>query len=290
MTHTANDLQHVADMLRLSLADVGLTTPRKVEEIRRLGDMDLVNRELGIRGDLTPYLQLVEGWHQRGYTITSVLDSAYPELLREVREAPPLVFTEGALLPEERGASIVGSRTASLNALAAARDVAGHLVQLGLPVISGLAAGIDSAAHEGALDAGGRTVAVMGTGLDRTFPAANRELRERIVSQNGLVLSQFLPEEGGSKRSFPMRNAVMSGYGIATIVIAATEKSGTHHQARAAVKHGRGLIFTAKVADEVSWARALVNKGLAEVAHSPERAAELAASMLSTRDLELSLF
>ncbi|AWT27428.1 DNA processing protein DprA [Corynebacterium provencense] len=290
MTQPANDLRHVADMLRFSLSDVGLTGPRKVEEIRRLGDMKLVDREWDINDDLTPYLTRVSNWQQRGYTITSILDRDYPELLREVREAPPLIFTQGALLPEERGASIVGSRDAAPGALAAARDVAGHLVELGLPVISGLAAGIDSAAHEGALDAGGRTVAIMGTGLDHTFPASNRELRQRIIDQDGLVLSQFLPEENGSKRSFPMRNAVMSGYGIATIVIAATEKSGTHHQARAAVKHGRGLIFTAKVATEVSWARALVKDGLAVIAHSPREAADLAAGMLEARDRELSLF
>lgn len=290
MTNPADDLQHVADILRFSLADVGLTGPRKVEEIRRLGDMELVDQEWDISGDLSPYLKRISDWQMRGYTVTSILNGDYPELLREVREAPPLIFTQGTLDPSEGGASIVGSRDAAPSAIAAAREVAGHLVGLELPVISGLAAGIDSAAHEGALDAGGRTVAVMGTGLDHTFPASNRDLRRRIITQGGMVLSQFLPEENGSKRSFPMRNAVMSGYGIATIVIAATENSGTHHQARAAVKHGRGLIFTAKVASEVSWARALVDDNLAAIARSPEEAARLAADMLLTRDRELSLF
>lgn len=290
MTHPADDLQHVADILRFSLADVGLSSPRKVEEIRRWGSMDRVDQEWGVSGDLTPYLQRIDEWRQRGYTVTSILDREYPELLREVWEAPPVIFTQGTLRPDERGASIVGSRNAAPGALTAARDVAGHLVELGLPVISGLAAGIDAAAHTGALEAGGRTIAVMGTGLDHTFPAANRDLRQRIIDQDGLVLSQFIPEESGSKRSFPMRNAVMSGYGIATIVIAAAEKSGTRHQARAAVKHGRGLIFTAKVADEVSWARTLVEDGLAVIAHSPGEAAALAAGMLVTRDHELSLF
>jgi DNA processing protein len=284
------DARRIADVLRFSLADLGVTNPRKVEELRKLGDIDLVNEEWGVTGDLASFLRRVESWWDHGYGVSTILDATYPELLREVREAPALVFSEGLIVPEETGVSVVGSRNATPAELEAARETAGALVSRGLPVISGLAAGIDAAAHAGAMDAGGRTVAVMGTGLDHTYPAENRALRSRIVDTGGLVLSSFLPEARGSKQSFPMRNAVMSGYGVATIVIAAGEKSGTRHQAHAAVRHGRGVILTGKTADTVSWARALVERGVAQVAHSPVEAADMAVRMLSVREQDLVLF
>ncbi len=104
----------------------------------------------------------------------------------------------------------------------------------GITVISGLAAGIDTAAHVAALDAGGRTVAVLGTGINRVYPAANRELQERIACE-GLVLSQFWPDAAATKKSFPLRNATMSGYGRVTIVGEAGETSGARIQARVCV-------------------------------------------------------
>src|SRR5581483_252563 len=108
--------------------------------------------------------------------------------------------------------------------------------------ISGLAAGIDTAAHTAALESGGRTVAVIGTGITRCYPAANIELQEAIA-HSGLVLSQFWPESSASKASFPMRNATMSAYGRATIVVEASEQSGARIQARLAVAHGRPVVL-----------------------------------------------
>jgi len=142
------------------------------------------------------------------------------------------------------------------------------VVEAGLTVVSGLAAGIDTAAHTAALDAGGRTVAVMGTGLERTYPATNKNLRERIVANRGLVMTQFEPDAPVKPANFPMRNAVMSGYGITTFVVTASEHSGTRSQTKNAVKHGRGVVLARRVAETTSWGRELARSGQACVAES----------------------
>lgn len=147
-----------------------------------------------------------------------------------------MLFSVGRLDPADNGISVVGSRNASPGQLQVARDIATALIHRGIT----LAAGIDTAAHTAALAAGGRTVTVMGTGLGHTYPAANRQLRQHIES-TGRAVSQFFPDQTGSRASFPMRNAVMSGYGRATIVVGASEKSGTRHQAKAAVGCSRGV-------------------------------------------------
>jgi DNA processing protein len=120
-------------------------------------------------------------------------------------------------------------------------------------VISGLAAGIDTAAHTAALAAGGRTVAVIGTGLHHAYPAQNRQLQERIGHEH-LVLSQFLPDGGPTKKTFPMRNAVMSGYAAATVVVEAAHRSGARMQAGLALRHGRPVLLLDTLLEH-DWAR-----------------------------------
>ena len=205
-------------------------------------------------------------WLERGYGMVSVLDEEYPARLRDVREAPAILYYEGDLRSTDQGVCVVGSRQADEAALEVASYVSRSLVEAGLTVVSGLAAGIDAAAHTSALEAGGRTVAVMGTGLERTYPRQNAELRRRIVGDGGLVITQFEPGATVTRASFPMRNAVMSGYGITTFVVVASEHSGTRTQARNAVKHGRGVILSRRVARETSWGQEMANSGEALVA------------------------
>lgn len=295
-TMTSADLQPLADMLQLMAEPLvpqeggrALTQPQKVEEVRRLGGASELLDSWGVPRD-AEYMKQIKYWEASGVGMTFLLNADYPTLLREVREAPGLLFYEGNLDPADHGVSVVGSRNAGQKALTAAGDIARSLAAHRITVISGLAEGIDTAAHTAALDVHARTVAVMGTGLQHTYPAQNRPLREQIVASGGLIISQFTPEKRGSRSSFPMRNSVMSGYGLATVVVAAQEKSGTRHQALAAVKHGRGLIFTSNVAASVSWARAYVSQGLAKVANSAEEAGDIAAEMLADRNRELALF
>jgi DNA processing protein len=136
-----------------------------------------------------------------------------------------------------------------------------------MTVIAGLARGIDTAAHRSALDAGGRTVAIIGTGIGRVYPAENRGLQGEIASR-GLVLSQFWPDAPPQKHTFLMRTATMSGYGLATVVIEAGETSGARVQARLAIEHGRQVILTGRVVDRNQWAPRLVGRPGVHVAES----------------------
>jgi DNA processing protein len=147
--------------------------------------------------------------------------------------------------------------------------VARALAAQEITVISGLARGIDTAAHRAALDAGGRTVAVIGTGLGRAYPTENRGLQEEIASK-GLVLSQFWPEAPPQKHTFLMRNATMSGYGLATVVVEAGETSGARDQARIAVEHGRQVILTDQVVTQNAWAQALIGRPGVHIASTVE--------------------
>lgn len=196
-------------------------------------------------------------WHDSGYQTTSVVDDDYPSSLHTIRESPALIYWQGVLKPDDLGVAVVGSRKASERAKSNARRIVNMVVDKGWTVVSGLAQGIDAAAHAAALEAGGRTVAVMGTGLERTYPLEHAELREQIVSCGGLVMTQFEPGAPVSKRSFPMRNVTMSGYSLATIVVTAGEHSGTRHQARRALLHGRNVILLAPVVEETSWGKTM---------------------------------
>jgi DNA processing protein len=219
--------------------------------------------------EITPEIAAadVQSWLDRGFRLVSVLDDEYPARLRGVQEAPPVIFTLGRLVADDPGVSVVGSRDASPPALKMAADIAYGLTERKLTVVSGLARGIDAAAHRAALDAGGRTVAVIGSGISRSYPAENRALQGEIA-QRGLVLSQFWPDAPPQKHTFLMRNAVMSGYGLATIVVEAGETSGARAQARMAVEHGRQVILTSQVVSRNQWAQQLVGRPGVQVAGS----------------------
>lgn len=206
-------------------------------------------------------------WAEEGSQLVTVLDADYPERLRGVHQAPPVLFYRGSLDPGDMGVSVVGSRKASEQGLRIAANVARELVARNITVVSGLALGIDTAAHRSALDAGGRVVGVIGTGINKTYPAQNRGLHQE-VAENGLLLSQFWPDAPPQKHTFPIRNATMSGYGIATVVVQAGETSGARIQARLAVEHGRPVILTDLVVEANEWARALVGRPGVHVATS----------------------
>lgn len=221
----------------------------------------------------------VERWRRAPYRFLTFLDPDYPPRLRDVHQMPPVLFSRGTLVDGDVGVSVVGSRHPSAAGSRFAADVAGRLVDRGLTVISGLAAGIDTAAHRAALDAGGRTVAVVGTGITRCFPESNGALQEEIATQ-GLIISQFWPDAPPTKQSFPMRNATMSAYGYATVVVEAGENSGTRIQARFAVEHGRPVILSSAVATGTNWGRALIGAPGVQVAKDPAEVASLVQDLL----------
>ncbi len=198
-------------------------------------------------------------WAGRGWRLLSILDEDYPARLRGIHQAPPVLFARGRLVRDDMAVSVVGSREASPRGLDIAAGIARELAARGVTVLGGLALGIDTAAHRGALAAGGRTVCVIGTGIGRAYPAGNRGLQEEIAAR-GLVLSQFWPDAPPQRHNFLMRNATMSGYGLATVVVEAGERSGSRAQARIAVGHGRPVILTSLVVQRNDWARALVGR------------------------------
>ncbi len=201
----------------------------------------------------------IADWADQGWRVLTILDEDYPARLRAIHQAPPVLFARGTVVRDDVAVSVVGSRKASPRGLDIAAGVARELVARGVTVLGGLALGIDAAAHRAALGAGGRTVGVIGTGIDRAYPASNRELQEQIAGR-GLVLSQFWPGAAPQRHNFLMRNATMSGYGLATVVVEAGEQSGSRAQARIAVGHGRPVILTSRVVAGNDWARALVGR------------------------------
>lgn len=210
-------------------------------------------------GELDPLAEAeseLKRWEASGLQFLSVLDPTFPQRLLDIHQVPPFLFGRGDVRPTDRGVSIVGSRRASERSLGIAQTLARMMVDDGITVIAGLAEGIDAAAHRAALDAGGRTVAFIGTGQNVSYPAKNRAMQEEIASA-GLVLSQFWPDAPVQKHNFLMRNALMSGYGLATIVVEAGELSGTRAQARMAVEHGRPVILTDIVVANTQWGKDL---------------------------------
>jgi DNA processing protein len=197
----------------------------------------------------------------------TILDGDYPARLRGIHQAPPILFARGTLIADDSAVSVVGSRQASDRGLDIAAGVARELVSRSVTVVAGLALGIDTAAHRAALAVGGRTVAIIGTGINRVYPAQNADLHAEIAA-SGLLLSQFWPDAPPRKQNFLMRNATMSGYGLATVVVEAGEHSGARAQARLAVEHGRPVILTDMVLKRNEWAQALVNRPGIHVASS----------------------
>ena len=201
----------------------------------------------------------IAGWNRDGFQLLTVLDDGYPQNLRTVYDRPPILFASGQLTPQDaRSIAIVGARRASPAGLAAAASIADALARAGYVVVSGLAAGVDTAAHEAALAAGGRTAAVLGTGLRHSYPPENASLQRRIAAE-GVVLSQFWPEAPPTRRSFPRRNAVMSGLALGTVVVEATVRSGARLQSRLALAHGRPVFLWRTLLTE-PWAREVAQR------------------------------
>lgn len=214
-------------------------------------------------------------WRLQGYGVHHFYSDTFPAQLREIHEMPLIVWTYGSLAPDKRAVSVVGTRKPSSWALKFVDDVVAGLVEREITIVSGLALGIDTRAHEKSLEIGGRTVAVLGNGLDHAYPPANAMLQEQIAS-HGLLLSQFSPEMHPTRKTFPMRNAVMSGFSRVSLIVEASEHSGTRIQGRVAVAHGRAVILTHDVVSSTQWGSELQSQPGVHVVNSASEAVELA--------------
>jgi DNA processing protein len=197
---------------------------------------------------------------QVGARLVTVLDDDYPPNLRLVANPPPFLFYRGTLRRDDiLSVAVVGTRTASEQGLRCAREMAAVLVGAGVPVLSGLADGVDTAAHEATLEAGGRTIAVIGSGILRTYPAKNRALAERMAERGALV-SQFWPAQPPVRHTFPRRNIVTAGMSQGTVVIEASRTSGARLQARLALQHGKTAFLVDSLVTGHEWARTYLER------------------------------
>lgn len=183
----------------------------------------------------------IERVRSLGADILLLDDGVYPQLLREIFDPPITLYVKGewSLCLEGPCVGVVGSRRASTYGQNAAVMLARDLAERGVTIISGLARGIDAAAHRGALEAGGRTVAVMGTGLDQVYPRDHKKLADEILERGGALVSEFPLETPPAPQNFPYRNRVISGLSLGVLIVEAAENSGSLITARLALEQGR---------------------------------------------------
>ena len=207
------------------LLEVEGITPRLISALRQaslpdevLKDMDLVS--------------------QKGYQIVCLTDPLYPPLLREIPDPPSFLYLLGTLDPSDNILAVVGSRHGSSYGISTTRRLCCDLAGKGLTIASGMARGIDAAAHEGAMMGNGRTIAVLGSGLEQIYPAENHDLFYKI-SENGAVISEFPLRASPEAHHFPMRNRIISGISLGTLVVEAARNSGSLITARLAAEQNR---------------------------------------------------
>jgi DNA processing protein len=199
--------------------------------------------------DLEAELQRIE---KAGVRVVSRDDTEYPKNLREIYDPPLVLYVKGALTDRDALAiAVVGSRRTSLYGQDMARKLAFQLARVGVTVVSGLARGIDTAAHNGALQAKGRTVAVIGCGIDVVYPAENKKLADEIVEKGGAVVTEFPFGVQPDRQNFPMRNRIISGWSLGVVVVEANLKSGALITANQAGEQGRQVFAVPGRADSI---------------------------------------
>lgn len=180
-----------------------------------------------------------ERMQAQGIQVFTWEDETYPRRLKEIDQPPPVLYLRGSLLPEDEWAvAIVGTRGITSYGRQVCAEIAGGLAHRGVAVVSGLARGVDAEAHKAALTAGGRTLAVLGSGVDQIYPPEHRQLAERIIS-GGALISDYAPGTPPDGINFPPRNRIISGMSLAVIVVEAGDHSGALITAEFAAEQGR---------------------------------------------------
>ena len=200
--------------------------------------LKLIERLIAIR-EKVDLSRLWENTQSKGIHVLTWKDEAYPQRLKEIEQPPPVLYLRGELIPEDDWAvAIVGSRRVTPYGRQVTEEIASFLAASGVTVVSGLARGVDALAHNSALKAGGRTLAVLGSGVDRIYPPENRALAEHIYAR-GAVLSDYAPGTAPEASNFPPRNRIISGLSMAVVVVEAGETSGALITAEFAAEQGR---------------------------------------------------
>ena len=193
-----------------------------------------------LRHALADEARLLDGLAKKKMALVLREDAQYPPLLRQIAHPPHLLYVYGETdLTDRFPVAVVGTRRASAYGLTHTRELAAELAQTGVCVVSGLALGIDAAAHTGALDGGGRTVAVLGSALDKPYPQENKPLMRRILESGGSVVSEYAPGTPPSRYSFLQRNRIIAGMSLGTLVTEGPRRSGALNTATRTLESGR---------------------------------------------------
>lgn len=193
-----------------------------------------------LRHALADEARLLGGLAKKKMALVLRKDAQYPPLLRQIAHPPHLLYVYGETdLTDRFPVAVVGTRRASAYGLTHTREIAAELAQTGVCVVSGLALGIDAAAHTGALDGGGRTVAVLGSALDKPYPQENKPLMRRILESGGSVVSEYAPGTPPSRYSFLQRNRIIAGMCLGTLVTEGPRRSGALNTATRTLENGR---------------------------------------------------
>lgn len=219
--------RQIYDADEIALAQTGILSRDNIASITSMKTRDNANR-------------VMEDLEEENIDVVTLDDNDYPYLLKNICDPPICLYVKGKLLAEETSIAVVGSRKASGYGLSSARRISADLSEYGICVISGMARGIDTAAHQGALSAGGRTIAVLGCGLDIVYPPENKRLMERIL-EKGAVISEYPPGVQPAPHHFPIRNRIVSGMSVGVLVVEASEKSGSLITAQLALEQGRDV-------------------------------------------------
>jgi DNA processing protein len=213
-----------------------------------------------------------------GVRIVGCGEPDYPLLLTEIFDPPPVLYVRGRLEADEgaRSVAVVGARAATPAGRALARAMSRELAAAGATIVSGLARGIDTAAHQGALDASGRTVAVLGCGLDRVYPPENAALA-RAIEADGAIVSEFPLATPPLPHHFPQRNRLIAGWSRGVVVVEAARRSGALNTARTAADEGRDVMAVPGHPSQAAWegTNQLLRDGAALVRDARDVAAEL---------------
>lgn len=220
-----NSPENVFEASGEDLLEVKGITPRLITAIKHHKTRDPVKRDF----DLVM---------KKGYKIVTMSDTDYPPLLLQIPDPPPFLYVFGRLNGSFKNIAVVGSRNATEYGISTTRRLCKDLALLKMTIVSGMAIGIDSAAHQGALMGKGNTIAVLGSGLEIVYPAENRKLFHRIA-ENGAVISEFPLLTEPEPHNFPIRNRIISGISLGTVVVEATKRSGSLITARLAAEQNR---------------------------------------------------
>ena len=232
-------------------AEAILSAPR-TELLRVEGVGDEVARNIASWRDQVDFDAELARIEKAGVRIVTRDDADYPKHLREIYDPPLVLYVRGRLLEDERLAiGIVGSRRTTLYGQEMSRKLAYQLARVGMTIVSGLARGIDTEAHRGALQAKGRTVAVIGCGIDIVYPSENRKLADEIVAKGGAVVTEFPFGVPPDRQNFPMRNRIISGWSLGVVVVEADLKSGALITAGQAAEQGRQVFAVPGRADSI---------------------------------------